>query len=375
MNSLWVRCASGAVASLAIVAVALAPALARAQYEEAPPPAGNEDPYAPPPEDLTTKPNEPLTEGAADPYAPPEEEQGSLLGEPAPTTAPSARKETGPLIDGRLREGAFLSGPGSLTFVLHHSAMGFLGGFSTQFLGGFRDGRPSFELGAREAMLAGTLVGAGIGFGASAWYQFNNWIGLPAANFGIVNSVISGMALTGLVDLMTNDALALAWVAFLGAEAGAWVTAVVGGGDFTVNKGLFIASGGGWGLAYCALLLGVLGTSGSSTNVNAAVDALLIAPGIGAGALALAAMKYSPTTNQILRADAFGAGVGAGVLLLSGAFLGGFSQPTPYVLSMLGSAGAIAAVSLLWEESAEGPPTAIYLKDVERDRPYASAWW
>jgi hypothetical protein len=41
------------------------------------------------------------------------------------------------------------------------------------------------------------------------------------------------------------------------------------------------------------------------------------------------------------------------VLLISGLVLGGFNQPTPYVLSFLGSAGAIATVSLLWEESVD----------------------
>lgn len=351
------------VAVVLVLSLMLTSTPATAQEDSYPPVEQEEsgDTYAPDPDNLTTQPNEPLTEGDA---AYPEEA-------PAPQPAAAPRKETGPLIDGRLREGAFLSGPGSLTFVLHHSIMGAVGGLATQGISNqFR-----FDLGSREAMLAGTLIGAGVGFGFSAWWQFNHWIGLPAANYGIVNSLIAGMAMTGLVDLMTNDPLALAWAAFIGAEAGAWVTTVVGGGDFSVSKGLFIASGGAWGLAYAALLVGILGTSGSGGSVNTAIDALLIAPGIGAGALALAGLKYSPTTNQILRADVFGAGVGAGVFLLSGLVLGSFNQPTPYVLSLLSSAGAIAAVSVLWEESAEGPPAAVFLKDVERDRPYANVWW
>lgn len=368
MARVWGSVAFGAVLTLTL-SLSLVSRPAWAQEDPYDPPA-EEDAYAPNPDDLTTQPNEPLTEGD-------EADTGVDYGESASDAtetaegAGAARRETGPLIDGRLREGAFLSGPGSLTFVLHHSIMGAVGGLATQGISNqFR-----FDLGSREAMLAGTLIGAGVGFGFSAWWQFNHWIGLPAANYGIVNSLIAGMAMTGLVDLMTNDPLALAWTAFLAAEAGAWASIVLGGGDFTVSKGLFIASGGAWGLVYCALLVGILGTSGSGGDVNAAIDALLIAPGIGAGALALAGLKYSPTTNQILRADVFGAGVGAGVFLLSGLVLGGFNQPTPYVLSLLSSAGAIAAVSILWEESAEGPPAAVFLQDVERDRPYSNVWW
>ncbi len=316
----------------------LTPEVALAQDEQPPseaPPAAEEqapEQTSPPnPEDLTTQPNEPLTEGAQpQPEAPAEEYTPTVP--PAVATPTPAPEDRGPLLDGHLREGAFLSGPGSLTFVLHHSIMGGAGGLATQGI----PNRFKFDtLGAREAILAGTLVGAGLGFGFSAWWQFNHWIGLPSANFGIVNSVIAGMALTGLIDLMTNDATALAYTAFLGAEIGAWLTTIVGGGELSVAKGLLIASGGGWGLAYTALLLGILSTSGSAGSTSTAIDALLIAPGIGAGALALAGMKYSPTSTQILRADVFGAGVGAGVFLLSGLVLGRFDQPTPYVLSFL----------------------------------------
>lgn len=328
-------------------------------------PASAQDPTAEPP---------PGTPAEDVPAAQPDPAPPVLTPEEGAEQAPAAATDgqTNPaILDGHVREGAFLSGPGSLTFILHHTLMGAAAGLATQGI----STNFNLALEGRERMLAGTLIGAGLGFGISAWWQFNHWIGLPAANYGIVNSLIAGMAMTGLVDLMTNDPLALAWAAFIGAEAGAWVTTVVGGGDFSVSKGLFIASGGAWGLAYAALLVGILGTSGSGGSVNTAIDALLIAPGIGAGALALAGLKYSPTTNQILRADVFGAGVGAGVFLLSGLVLGSFNQPTPYVLSLLSSAGAIAAVSVLWEESAEGPPAAVFLKDVERDRPYANVWW
>lgn len=350
MNRVWGRWITGAVFAATLL---VSPFVAHAQ----------EDPYAQPPAEET-----PAWDGSQE--VPPAEEDPQTLPPEAAPDSTAARDDRGPLIDGRLREGAFLAGPGSLTFILHHSIMGAGGGLTTQGIAnGFQ-----LTLGSREAMLAGTLIGAGLGFGTSAWWQFNHWIGMPAANFGIVNSVITGMALTGLVDLMTNDPLALAWTAFLGAELGAWLSMVVGGGDLEVSKGLFIASGGAWGLAYCAMLLGVLGTSGSGGNINAAVDALLIAPGIGAGALALAGMKYNPTSTQIMRANVFGAGVGTGVLLLSAMVLGGFDQPTPYVLALLSSAGAIAAVSVLWEESAERPASAKFLKDVERDRPYAGVW-
>jgi hypothetical protein len=66
--------------------------------------------------------------------------------------------------------------------------------------------------------------------------------------------------------------------------------------------------------------------------------------------------------------------VGGAVLVLSALVLGlRFDIPTPYVLSLLSSAGAIAAVSLLWEEAAE-KPVALY-RDPEKDRPYRNVWW
>ena len=83
-------------------------------------------------------------------------------------------------------------------------------------------------------------------------------------------------------------------------------------------------------------------------------------------------MKYNPTPTQILRADLFGVGVGAVVLVLSGLVLG-FDQPTPYVLSFLGSAGAITTVSLLWEEAAERPSLASGRSG--RSKAYRCVWW
>jgi hypothetical protein len=326
--------------SLAVVLLLTAPGAARAQSDA---PTQSSAPVS-----LRTEPQAPLTEG-------PE--------------APAAPEPNGAILDGQVRHGAFLSGPGSLTFILHHSLMGALGGFFTQ---GFAHGF-SFERSSREAMLAGTLIGAGLGFGTSAWWQFNNWVDKPMGYFGIGNAVIGGMFLGGFMDMLTRDTSLLTWSAFLGAELGAWLTAVLAGGQMALNDGLMVASGGGWGLASAALLMAIVHFSGTKISGKTWVDTLLIAPGLGATALALATMKYSPTPSQILRADIFGAGVGAVVLVLSALVLGGFDQPTPYVLAFLGSAGAITTVSLLWEEAAERPVRAT--GPTLRSKAYRNDWW
>ncbi|MFL5321062.1 MAG: hypothetical protein ACJ790_15490, partial [Myxococcaceae bacterium] len=140
------------------------------------------------------------------------------------------------------------------------------------------------------------------------------------------------------------------------------------------RHGLLMASGAGWGAAYAALLMAIIGNSGQKPAPGTVFDVIGMATGIGAGAMALTTLRYDPTSNQILRADIFGAGVGGAVLVLSALVLGGFDKPTPYVLSLLSATGAIAAVSLLWEESAEKNPAAIY-RDPELDRPYRRVWW
>lgn len=284
---------------------------------------------------------------------------------------PEEKPVSGAILDGHLREGPFLSGPGSLMFVMHHTAMLTLGGFATQLSWTGNN----FELKQREALLAGALIGAGVGFGVSAWWQFNHWIDTPSASFGLVDSVIGGMFLAGLMNLFTQDPTAITWAAVIGTEIGAWLTTVIGGGDMPLNEGLFIASGGYWGLTYAALLLAIIRTSGNSGgSLGTAADILLIAPGIGAGALALLSMRYHPTTAQVLRADVFGTGAGLAVLLISILVLGDpIHNSTPYILSTLASAGAITAVSLLWEEAAERP-NAIYY-DPEKHRPYRTVWW
>jgi hypothetical protein len=325
-------------------------------------PAATDAPTLPPdPDRLRTEPQAPLTEdGDEDPLRP------SATPEKATASVPPG-EDTGVLLDGRPRQGPFLSGPGSLSFVIHHTTMGALGGFFTQaFANDF-----SFDQSSREAMLAGTLIGAGLGFGASAWWQFNNWVDRPMASFGIGNSVVGGMFLAGFMDLFTQDPGVLTWSAFLGAELGAWLTAGLGGGQLPLNDGLLISSGAGWGLAYAALLMAVIHFSGTDVSSKTWRDTLLLAPGIGAGALALATMRYDPTPSQIIRADIFGAGVGAAVLLISGLVLGGFDQSTPYVLSFLGSAGAITTVSLLWEESVDRSA----LGRRGRGQAYKNVWW
>lgn len=283
---------------------------------------------------------------------------------------PPPHVDSGILLDGQPRIGPFLSGPGSFRFIAHHTTLGALGGFFTQaFANDF-----SFDKSSREAMLAGTLIGAGLGFGASAWWQFNNWVDRPMANFSMHNSLVGGMFMAGFMDLFTQDPGVLTWSAFLGAELGAWLTAGLGTGQLPLNDGLLMASGAGWGAAYTALLLAVVHFSGSDISGKTWRDALLLAPGIGAGALALATMRYNPTPSQILRADLFGSGVGAAVLLISGLVLGGFDQSTPYVLSFLGSAGAITTVSLLWEESVD-PSSLRSTRGSAKDRPYRNVWW
>ncbi|WP_199728939.1 hypothetical protein [Corallococcus sp. CA053C] len=329
-------------------------------------PPASDAPRAPPdPDRLRTEPQAPLTEG------PSGVRQESNPDSATASTVRPPPADNGVFLDGQRRRGPFLSGPGSMTFVMHHTAMGALGGFFTQaFSQDF-----SFDRSSREAMLAGTLIGAGLGFGASAWWQFNNWVDQPMANFSVGNSLVGSMFFAGFMDLLTQDPGVLTWSAFLGAELGAWLTAGIGGGQLPLNDGLLVASGAGWAAAYSALLLAIVHFSGTSISGKTWKDMLLIAPGVGAGALALATMRYNPTPSQILRADFFGAGVGAAVLLISGIVLGGFNQSTPYVLSFLGSAGAITTVSLLWEESVDRSATTVRSGHASKDRPYKNVWW
>jgi hypothetical protein len=314
-------------------------------------------------ERLRTQPQAPLTEGPSGVRTQSTPDSAAAYIRPPP-------EDTGVFLDGQRRRGPFLSGPGSLRFVLHHTVMGAAGGFFTQaFAQDF-----NFKKTSREATLAGTLIGAGLGFGASSWWQFNNWVDTPLADYGMVNSLVGAMFFAGFMDLITQDSGVLTWSAFLGAELGAWLTAGIGGGQMPLADGLLVASGAGWAAAYSALFLAIVHFSGTSIGGKTWKDMLLIAPGVGAGVLGLATMRYHPTSSQILRADLFGAGVGAAVLLISGLVLGGFNQSTPYVLSFLGSAGAITTVSLLWEESVDRSATPRDRR-MSKDRPYKNVWW
>ncbi|XXF75070.1 hypothetical protein P2318_18540 [Myxococcaceae bacterium GXIMD 01537] len=330
------------------------------QEEQQPPPARPGDAPVMPPDSgaVRTEPQSPLTPGEGVAPIGAQAGQGTL-------TPPAPEKYQGVLLDGRPRQGPFLSGPGSLTFILHNTILGAAGGFFTQaFAHDY-----SFDKSSRESMLAGTLIGAGLGFAASAWWQFNHWVDTPMANFSIANAVVGGMFAAGFMDLIADDAGLLTWSTFIGAELGTWLTAYIGGGQMPFSDGLLVASGAGWSLIYTTLLLAIVNFSGTKVSGATWKDALLIAPGVGAGALALATMRYNPTSAQILRANIFGAGVGAAVLLISALVLGGFDQPTPYVLSFLGSAGAIATVSLLWQEGVEPPPAPGKVKA------YKNVWW
>jgi hypothetical protein len=183
-------------------------------------------------------------------------------------------------------------------------------------------------------------------------------MGERSANFGIINSFFGGMFLGGFTDLFTKDAYAIAWLTVIGNSAGAWLTAIVGGGDLPLNKGVLITSGGVWAGIYTALILGIISSIGGASSLRSGMDALMITPAIGAVAMALATLKFNPSTTQIMRANIFGVGVGGAVLLLSALILGAhFASPVPYILAGVGAIGAKTLVSLLWAEAAEPPST------------------
>lgn len=278
----------------------------------------------------------------------------------------------GAMLDGHPREGAFLSGPGSLTFLLHHTLMTSVGLLGTQLVpraitaaqcttppAGFASCADIWTgQDARIMYLTGTLVGAGVGFASSAIWQFNHWVSQRSATFGIINSFFGGGFLGGLTDLVSDDAAAVAWMTLIGSSAGAWITAIVGGGELAMNKGVLITSGGAWAMIYTALILGIVASTGGNPTAGAGIDALLLTPALGATAMALATLKFNPSVGQVMRANVFGAGVGGAVLLLSALILGpttGFGHPLPYALAGVGAIGAKTLVSLLWADAAENP--------------------
>lgn len=348
------------------------------------------DPYVTPAPPSNQPPAQPLGTPQAQPV---QSRELSAMPDPNVTPVPgqvppdALGQPVGAMIDGHPREGPFLSGPGSMAFIVHHTLLGGLGVLATQMVprfmkpGAFDSGSPdyAFNQNARIAYLTGSLVGAALGFGSAAWWQFYNWIGTEAAAFGIVNSAVGAMFMTGFTHLFTLDPNPIAWMGLLGGLGGAWLTAVIGGGEIPLNKGLLITSGAGWAAIYTALILGIVATTGGGANLKGGIDALLLTPAIGAGAMALATLKFNPSVGQIARADLFGAGIGGGVLLLSAIILGvRFDLPTPYILGGIASAGAITVVSLLYAEAAEPAPAAKqawWYESKEKSRPYSTVWW
>ncbi|MBK7860187.1 MAG: hypothetical protein IPJ65_16545 [Archangiaceae bacterium] len=322
-------------------------------------------PQQPPPQALPPPPEQPKTiEATQDPgeYPPPPPPE-NLQPKEVPSSPPSA------MLDGHPREGAFLSGPGSLVFILHHTLLGLTAGVATQLFPRVLHSDPAVRncnsadpsvcaQGARLSYLAAGLIGAGIGFGTSAAWQFYNWISERTAYFGLMNSLFGGMFGAGFMNLIVPDATATTWGAWVGALAGAWLSTIIGGGDLPMNKGALMMSGAYWATMFMGIVVAVVATTNKNTgNVRTGVDALLISPAIGAGAMALALLKFNPSTAQILRADLFGTAAGGLVLLISALVLGAnFAHPVPYILAGVAAAGAITTVSLLWAEAAEPPP-------------------
>jgi len=282
------------------------------------------------------------------------------LAEPLDANPPPLRP-LGPsaMLDGHPREGGFLSGPGSFTFILHHTLMTGLGGLATQLIPRALANDPLHfsDEGARLAYLGTGLGGAALGFAGSAIWQFTHWMGETTANTGIITSFFGGMLLGGFADLVTPDLYAVAWMTVIGNTVGAWLLAIAGGGDLAVNKAALVVSGGLWAAIYTALIVGIIASTGGALNGRNAADVIMITPALGAGALALAALKFNPSTTQIMRANLFGLGAGALFLLVSALVLNAhFNSPVPYILGGVGAIGAQTLVSLLWADAAEAAP-------------------
>ncbi len=270
-----------------------------------------------------------------------------------------------PTVDGHPRHGEFLSGPGSLTFIVHHTALLGLGGLGTQLTGSnaFTD----FNIASREAALAGMLIGAGVGFGVSSWWQYDHWVGVPAAGYGVVHSVFGGMMFAGLLDLVTRDPTALTWTALAGAELGAWLTVLLGGGDMAGQTGHLTTSGGLWSAVYAALAVSIVSTMRDGRlSFRGAQDALLIAPGVGAGLAALLSVHFEPSHGELMRANLVGAGAGALAFAATALALGTTHKPAPYWAAGASAAAGMGSVALFWRD----PPAG----GGKKEQPVA-AWW
>jgi hypothetical protein len=380
------------------------PGMADAGVTSAPPPTPVvEQPPPPPPADPPPQPPPERTFEANPPPPPPDP---SLV--PSQDVMGTPQDQPGAFIDGKPREGAFLSGPGSMTFLLHQTSMLGLGVLSTQMIPRIVEAYCLGQMGctnnpevftgpdARVAYLAGSLIGAGVGFGASAWWQFNHWISHRAANFGIINSFVGAAFFGGLTDLISGAvnatprgrAEAVTWSILLGSVAGSWLSMIVGGGDIPMNKATLVVSGAAWAMIYTALIAGMVAAVGArGGDLRPAIDGLLITPAIGAAAMAFATLKFNPSTMQIMRANLFGVGVGAAVFLLSGLVLGlnwgrDATGVVPYILGAVGAIGAKTIVSIFWVEAAENPganqpgvPQSWAVPEDDERKRKVSVWW
>ncbi len=377
---------------------------------EAVPDAGQPIAVPPPP---PAPPPEPIVEPV--PVPPPTPAPLDVPARPPPTPQPlepqvpidpnldpaSIRAPPSAMLDGKPREGSFLSGPGSVTFLMHHTIMGSVALLSTQMVPRISRHINEKRLNptcptvadcydptggdARIAYLVGGLVGAGVGFASAAFWQFYNWMSVNTATFGIVNSLVGALFTIGLTNAITQDATAISYMGLVGALGGAWITAIVGGGQMTTSKGLLITSGAVWAAIYTALILGIVASTGGPVDLRGGIDAILIMPAVGATALAIAGLKFHPSSEQILRADFFGGGVGLVVWVISVLLAPGpagcpgpcgVKSPVPYILAGLTAAGAKIIVSLLWADTvmAPAPANALY-RSPELDRPYSRVWW
>jgi len=129
-----------------------------------------------------------------------------------------------------------------------------------------------------------------------------------------------------------------------------------------------------WAAIYTGLVLAIVATTGGGAVGRTGFDALMLTPAIGAGAMALATLKFNPSTTQIMRANLFGLGAGGLVLLVSALVLGAnfTTSPVPYILGGLAAIGATTVVSLLWAEAAEAPQTEYFAPS--KDKKYRSVW-
>ena len=373
---------------------------------DAGPPVATPPPPVPPPEPIVEPPQPPAPAPPppADVPAKPQSLEPQVPIDPNLDPA-SIQQPPSAMLDGHPREGSFLSGPGSVVFLAHHTIMGSAGLLATQMVPRIarhvneKSLAPSCPLpsscydptgpDARVAYLVGGLVGAGVGFATAAFWQFYNWMSVNTATFGIVNSLVGALFGIGMANAITTDATAISYTGLIGALGGAWITAIVGGGDMPMNKGLLITSGAAWAAIYTALILGIVASTGGNVDLRGGFDAIMIMPAIGATALAIAGLKFHPSSAQILRADFFGAGVGLAVwiiseLLVPGGFfasqgIGAFKSAIPYVLAGVGAAGTKVIVSLLWADTVNAPVPATafnyYYRDPELDRPYSRVWW